>query len=144
MHLHLGGLLLCSHHLVSCHARKGSWKHKLLGRKGEAPKPSWAVMCDEELLSTLAQVQLSPCVGSAQGCLAKDHRSPFTQGSRDQHDGHCTSSWDTNMGSTVLPYLYATVLHKFRHSKFQSQRKHVDFRATTQPFKQKRIFNSEL
>lgn len=144
MHLHLVGLQLGSHHPISCHARKGSWKHKLLGRKREVSRPSCATMYDQELLSTSAQVQLSPPVGSAQGCLVKDRRSPFTQGSRDQHGGRCTSSWDTHMGSTVLPYLYATALHNFRHSKFQSQRKLVDFRATTQPFKQKRIFNSEL
>lgn len=33
------------------YTRKVSWKHKLLGRKGEMSKPSWSVMCDEELLA---------------------------------------------------------------------------------------------
>lgn len=45
----------------------------------------------------------------------------------------------------VLPSLYATVHQDVRHAKFQSsQRKHMDFRAATQPIKQKVVFNIEL
>jgi len=33
------------------YTNKVSWKHILLGRKGEMSKPSWSVMCDEELLA---------------------------------------------------------------------------------------------
>lgn len=64
---------------------------------------------------------------------------------RHQHDGYCTvtemPAWDAYL---VLLYLYAAVHQNVRRSTFQRVRGNTDFRATTQPLKQERIFNSEL
>lgn len=126
------------------YTKKVSWKHKLLGRKGEMSKPSWSVMCDEELL---AWHRCSSPLVLVQDKLSGKGPQVFIYigEQRHQHDGYCTvtemPAWDAYL---VLLYLYAAVQQNFRHSTFQRVRGNMDFRATTQPLKQERIFNSEL
>lgn len=125
------------------YTRKGCWKHKLLGRKGEMSEPSWSIMCDQELLawhrcsSSLVLVQDKL---SGKGPQVPIYMGEQTPARRLLHKWG-VPTWDAHL---VLLYLYATVHQNFRHSTFQRVRGNMDFRATTQPLKPERIFNSEL
>lgn len=70
------------------YTRKGCWKHKLLGRKGEMSEPSWSIMCDQELLAW--HRRSSPLVLVQDELSGKGSQVPIYIGEQ-RHDSYCTS-----------------------------------------------------